>query len=87
MTEDINRGIKVDYLKELNLPKTISFENGYIENRYFYDGTKYRKQEFDPGGNLLNDEKYFGNLVLRNGRPNWLKSSSPACASARLGQG
>jgi len=37
--------------------------------KYDSNGTKYRKQEFDPGGNLLNDETYFGNLVLRNGRP------------------
>jgi len=37
--------------------------------KYDSDGTKYRKQEFDPEGNLLNDETYFSNLVLRNGRP------------------
>ena len=66
----------------MNLPKTISFDEGYIENLYFYDlpalarqlnrqagGTKYAKREFDNDGNLLNDEKYFGNLVLRNGHP------------------
>ena len=51
----------------MNLPKTISFDEGYIENLYFYDGLKYGKREFDNDGNLLNDEKYFGNLILRNG--------------------
>jgi len=69
MTEDINRGIKVEYTRENNLPKTISFNDGYIENQYFYTGTKYAKREFDAGGNLLNDEKYFDNLVLKNGNP------------------
>ena len=69
MTEDVNRGLHIDYVKELNLPKTISFEEGYIENQYLYNGTKYAKREFDAGGNLQNEEKYFDNLIIKNGQP------------------
>ncbi|RLD85167.1 MAG: hypothetical protein DRJ09_13230, partial [Bacteroidetes bacterium] len=69
MTEDVNRGLHIDYVKELNLPKTISFEEGYIENQYLYNGTKYAKREFDADGNLQSEEKYFDNLIIKNGQP------------------
>ena len=69
MTEDINRDIRVDYIQQLNLPRRITFPEGYIVNGYFYDGTKYSKTRFDNNSNLLEEEKYFGNLIIRNGRP------------------
>ena len=69
MIEDINRDIKVDYIQGLSLPKRITFPEGYIANGYFYDGVKYSKTRFDNNSNLLEEEKYFGNLVIRNGRP------------------
>jgi RHS repeat-associated protein len=69
MTEDINRDIRVDYIQGLNLPRRITFPEGYIVNGYFYDGTKYSKTRFDQNSNLLEEEKYFGNLIIRNNRP------------------
>jgi RHS repeat-associated protein len=59
----------VDYIQGLNLPRRITFPEGYIVNGYFYDGTKYSKTRFDQNSNLLEEEKYFGNLIIRNNRP------------------
>jgi RHS repeat-associated protein len=68
MTSDINRSLTLEYALGTNLPERIIHPGGHIRNYYTPAGRKTGKKVFDASNNLLSQELYYGDLIIKDGR-------------------
>jgi RHS repeat-associated protein len=67
MTSDLNRSLTLEYALGTNLPERIIHPGGHIRNYYTPAGRKTGKKVFDASNNLLSQELYFGDLIIKDG--------------------
>jgi RHS repeat-associated protein len=68
MTSDLNRSLTLEYALGTNLPERIIHPGGHIRNYYTPAGRKTGKKVFDASSNLLSQELYYGDLIVKDGR-------------------
>jgi RHS repeat-associated protein len=68
MTSDLNRTLTLEYALGTNLPERIIHPGGHIRNCYTPAGRKTGKKVFDASNNLLSQELYYGDLIIKDGR-------------------
>jgi hypothetical protein len=81
MTSDLNRSLSLEYALgtrlpkhrlshggQANLPERIIHPVGHIRNYYTPAGRKTGKKVFDASNNLLSQELYYGDLIVKDGR-------------------
>jgi len=68
MTSDLNRSLTLEYTLGTNLPERIIHPGGHIRNYYTPAGRKTGKKVFDGYNNLLSQELYYGDLIIKDGR-------------------
>jgi hypothetical protein len=68
MTSDLNRSLTLEYALGTNLPERIIHPWGHIRNYYTPAGRKTGKKVFDASNNLLSQELYYGELIIKDGR-------------------
>jgi len=68
MTSDLNRSLTLEYALGTNLPERIMHPGGHIRNYYTPAGRKTGKKVFDASNNLLSQELYYGDLIVKDGR-------------------
>jgi hypothetical protein len=68
MTSDLNRSLTLEYALVTNLPERIIHPGGHIRNYYTQAGRKTGKKVFDAFNNLLSQELYYGDLIVKDGR-------------------
>jgi hypothetical protein len=54
--------------RQANLPERIIYPGGHIRNYYTPAGRKTGKKVFDASNNLLSQELYYGDLIVKDGR-------------------
>ena len=68
MTSDLNRSLTLEYALCTNLPERIIHPGSHIRNYYTPAGRKTGKKVFDASNNLLSQELYYGDLIIKDGR-------------------
>jgi RHS repeat-associated protein len=68
MTSYLNRSRSLEYALGTNLPERIIHPGGHIRNCYTPAGRKTGKKIFDASNNLLSQELYYGDLIVKDGR-------------------
>ncbi len=69
LTHDEDRNIAITYSSWNNLPTSIVFVEGHIDNYYGRNGYKIGKKSYDRHNRLILDEQYLGDLVISSGLP------------------
>lgn len=80
MTSDLNRSLTLEYALgtrlpehrlslcgQANLPERIIHHGGHIRNYYTLSGRKTGKKVIDASNNLLSQELYYGDLIIKDG--------------------